>query len=281
MKDGACSVWREVAIEPGTFADYAAMKAFHYRGGRPGAVKRVFVAWYRGSGAGMHAGRGEARGMRAGVIVESLPALGCALRNVALCERYLGGDRGLVAARLNREMRTISRVVVHPVFRGVGLAVELVRHLLAHAETPCVEALAAMGRVHPFFVRAGMRAYDRPALPEAVRLAAALESEGRSPLELIGLRAAEVSGFLARELLRFSRRAGTVEAALAEARERLLSQPVYFLWTRAGAVAEGIHGDGHSVDRAGEAGGASEKRQRDAAGGDGEIAAAPGADGPL
>ncbi|MGB7158168.1 MAG: GNAT family N-acetyltransferase [Tepidisphaeraceae bacterium] len=58
----------------------------------------------------------------------------------------------------NAHVRTISRVVVHPQFRALGLASELVRTLIAHCPTRYVEASAVMARVHPFFAAAGMRA---------------------------------------------------------------------------------------------------------------------------
>jgi hypothetical protein len=264
-----------IEIERGSFADYAAMAAFHYRGGKPAGVMRVLVAHYRGPGLG---GPEAAGGMRAGVIVETLPPLGCALRTAALPGRFACADRSLAAAKLNREMRTIARVVVHPVFRSAGVAVRLVRALLAAAQTPYVEALAAMGRVNPFFERAGMRAYDRPALPDAVRLTAALAAEGWGVMDLAAPREERVSAFLGRELLRFSRTAETVAEALAEARRRLLSQPVYYLWTKEDGDGQGR---GHRADRAGETAGASQERERDATGGDGKIAPAHRAHGAL
>ena len=241
-----------ITIGVGTRGDYEALKGFHYREGRPGAVMRVFAARYVGpefprflrEGVG-----GAGGGMLAGVIVESLPALACALRRVALPGVFEVGDRSLAAAKLNREMRTISRVIVHPIFRGAGVAVGLVRHLLERAETPYIEALAAMGRVHPFFKRAGMREYDRPPLAGAVRLMAALEREGLRAVDLVdgcgggtgdaiagfmGGRI-DVTGFLRRELERFTRMpAGTpVEVMMAKARHGVLSQPVYYLWSGA------------------------------------------------
>ena len=57
----------------------------------------------------------------------------------------------------NANVRTISRVVVHPQFRSLGLASELVRALIAACPTRYVEASAVMARVHPFFEAAGMR----------------------------------------------------------------------------------------------------------------------------
>lgn len=168
--------------------------------------------------------------MVAGVLVEALPALGCALRRVALPGVFETGDRRMDAAKLNREMRTIARVIVHPVFRSTGLAVALVRHALERAETRYVEALAAMGRVNPFFERAGMRAFDRPALPEAVRLVAALEAEGLRAVDLADSSRVRRTEFLERELRRFCRKGGTWEERVGEARRRVLSQPVYYVW---------------------------------------------------
>ena len=56
-------------------------------------------------------------------------------------------------------METISRVIVHPIYRSQGLSVRLVRHILRTSPAPLVEALAVMGRFHPFFERAGMTPY--------------------------------------------------------------------------------------------------------------------------
>ncbi|HUO08555.1 MAG TPA: hypothetical protein VM008_09675 [Phycisphaerae bacterium] len=227
MNTARCTLWNHLKIETGTQADYAALKEFHYRSGHPGGIKRVFVARYAGPGLG---GSDATDGMLAGVLVESLPALGCALRSIALPGVFQTGDRSLDAAKLNRDMRTISRVIVHPMFRSVGLAVELVRYALVHAETPYVEALAAMGRVNPFFERAGMRAFDRPALGDVVRMVAALEREGLRAIDLADPGRVTRTPFLEAELRRFCRKSQTWEEMIAEARGRLLSQPVYYVW---------------------------------------------------
>ena len=230
MKTKPCSIWRWLEIGPGTMADYESLKRLHYRGGRPGGVMRVFAARYHGPGLG---GDEAKHGMVAGVAVECLPALACALRSVALPGRFDCTDRRLAAAKLNREMRTIARVVVHPMFRSTGLAVALVKHILAHANTRYIEALAAMGRVHPFFARAGMATFDRPPLPGAVRLIAALQHEGLRPIDLVDIARLPETPFLLSELRRFSGKKDASFAALAaEARAKLLSQPIYFIWER-------------------------------------------------
>jgi len=220
----------------------------------------------RGSDESPSAGRPVA------VLVLSLPSLSCALRDSALGDRYKSlPDRASRAAALNREIRCISRVVVHPSYRGLGLAVELVRQALREAPTPLVEAIAAMGRVHPFFERAGMLRYERPALEADARLREALQWTGITAADLAGLdrtlarierlpRARRV--WLRGEIDRWARRCGGgrvgtrpggrgasgvgaaearsldgdatdgLRAALASARLRIFHPPMYFLFDR-------------------------------------------------
>ena len=184
------------------------------------------------------------------VLVESLPALSCALRDWALHERYGSWLSPAERARLlNDEVRCLSRVVVHPQWRGLGLAVALVREALRTATTPCTEALAAMGRVSPFFEKAGMTRYARPPHRHDARLAAALERVGWSATDLAtadavierlaALPPAERS-WLEGELRRWYRQAGgrsfdasgDVRDYVLAARDRLLLEPVYYLWMR-------------------------------------------------
>jgi GNAT superfamily N-acetyltransferase len=114
------------------------------------------------------------------VIVYSRSPLSLAARNRATGGRYRLGGCGRVATAelINRELRIISRVVVAPNWRGLGLASRLVAETLPLAGTPYVEALAAMGEMHPMFVRAGMTAYPQPPSKEGERLRAALEAAG-------------------------------------------------------------------------------------------------------
>ncbi len=128
--------------------DYRALARFHYIAGPPALHKRVYAI-----DPPRHLADAPAP---AGVVVVSPPLMYCRGRNLATAGRYLQPDRKRGLARLNREIEAITRVIVHPCFRGLGLAGRLVRHVLDTAETPLVEALAAMGDVHPFFERAGM-----------------------------------------------------------------------------------------------------------------------------
>lgn len=144
--------WR---IVPGTIRDYHALSRFHYLSGPPAAHKRV----YRIRTPAGDVRRGQPA--VAGVLVVSPALSACRGRNIATAGRYSGRDRSAALVRLNAEMEWISRVVVHPAYRGCGLAVRLVRHALRKSQTPWMESLAVMGRVHPFFELAGMTCYGQ------------------------------------------------------------------------------------------------------------------------
>ncbi len=173
-------------IERGTIHDYHALAGFHYLAGPPAAHKRVYVIKPPAPRLG--------EPPQAAVLVVSPPVPAVRGRNIATGNRYAGSDRRASLALLNAEIECISRVVVHPIYRGKGLAVRLVRHAIATAATPMVESLAAMGSVHPFFERAGMRAYHLPPDVHTERLLAAAARAGLAPMDL-------AEGALVRRLL--------------------------------------------------------------------------------
>lgn len=256
-RSSASAPQENLRIEGGEMRDYQALSRFHYRSARPGVVTAIYRMVHESQTiVGRYVSNSGSRQV-VGVLLRSLPHLGCALRNIATNDRYRTGLHPREQARvLNREMRTISRVVVHPQWRGLGLAVMLVRHALMHPEPGQVftEALAAMGHVHPFFERAGMTRYDRPPRREHARLLDAIARLGVRPSLL-----ASPQNFLTKlrerdeltqvwfehELARWcasgarrkrSRGRETaseerdVEAMLTLARDQLLSLPVYYLY---------------------------------------------------
>ena len=292
MRRRRCTLLDGIRIERGTRADWEALASLHYRSHAAGAVTDVFrmvhrAAWEASPGfvptsafalppspcglgpsprlwpTGWGTGRASAdrssglipgllRETLVGVIVYSRSPLGLAARNRATGGRYRVG-RGAAAGRLvNAELRIISRVVIAPNWRGLGLARRLVAETMGLVGTPYVEALAAMGRVHPFFEQAGMTAYPSAAGPAAgERLRAALEAAGvdradRRSAEAIEARLAalepEAQRLANREIERWARSylAAKNHRTQRPERRRMLelvarhldAAPVYYLWRR-------------------------------------------------
>jgi len=134
----------------GRLREFRPLERYHYVAGLPALHKRVYVIRtpeaYRRLGAPDIAG---------GIIVS--PPLGCVRgRNIATHGHYSTPRRRKGLAMLNTDFEAISRVIVHPMFRSCGLAVRLIRHAIATSPARSVEALAAMGKLHPMFTRSGM-----------------------------------------------------------------------------------------------------------------------------
>jgi ABC-type lipoprotein export system ATPase subunit/GNAT superfamily N-acetyltransferase len=159
-----CSLTRQMRVEQGTLQDYKALSQFHYRTGRCPPPRKIFVL--------------KRSSEVCGVAVYGFPSPMCFGRS-----RVWKGT----IAELQREISVISRVVVHPKYRSIGLGAKLVGDTLARAGTPCVEAVAVMARYNPFFERAGMRriAESKP----SVHVTGALER-----LEALGFDVALLAG---------------------------------------------------------------------------------------
>ena len=69
-------------------------------------------------------------------------------------ERWVELENRLM--ELEKKFAIISRVVVHPKCRTIGLGVKLVKETMPHVELPFIEAIAVMAQYNPFFEKAGM-----------------------------------------------------------------------------------------------------------------------------
>ena len=167
-----------VRLVEGAISDYDALAALHYRAGRPATAALTLTA------------RDERTNDIAGVLVVSHPTLNAAWRDHAWPGRFSGPDRRRAARRLNRELRCVSRVIVDPRYRSLGIARGLVRAYLDRPLTPRTEAVAAMGAVCPFFEAAGMRRVDTPPSERDRRLLETLEDAGLARWRLATPRAA-------------------------------------------------------------------------------------------
>jgi len=165
-----CSLVREMRIEPSTLQDYRRLAGFHYRDSKGVvACQKVFTL--------------KRDDEVAGVIVYSSPA-------VAAFGRKKAFGRQLSLEELNRDLALISRVVVHPKYRTIGLGVKLVKETLPLAGKPFVETVAVMARYNPFFEHAGLTkiAESKPD-PRILEAVEKLRSPGFNPIFLSSERA--------------------------------------------------------------------------------------------
>ena len=114
-----------------------------------------------------------------------MPTPGLELRNIATANLFAGLDRRTQLALLNKNIRRISRVIIEPRFRGLGLASRLVRETMPQMNVPIIEAMAVMGLVNPFFEKAGMKAFTAKMPARCVQLAEALSMVAIEKQELI------------------------------------------------------------------------------------------------
>lgn len=163
-----CSAVEGLEIVEGQRGDYDRLAKFHYRDGELGPYHKIFA-------------------IRPGiaVIVYKMPTPGLELRNVALSSVFDGLNKSDRLGLVNRSIRCISRVIVEPRYRGLGLASRLVRETMGLVGVEIVEAMAVMGEVNPFFEKAGMRAYHGGKLKRCEQLTEAMSLVGINEGQLV------------------------------------------------------------------------------------------------
>jgi GNAT superfamily N-acetyltransferase len=152
-----CSLIREMCIEEGTTEDWRKLAAFHYRSHKIAGPRKIFCLK-----------RGEEL---CGVIVYAHPPPTCFGRRLVLPKMSMN--------ELNEKLSIISRVVVHPKYRTIGLGSKLVKETLPLAGTPYVEMPAVMAKYNPFAEKAGMQKIaEQPPPREALAIAEILQKLG-------------------------------------------------------------------------------------------------------
>jgi ABC-type ATPase with predicted acetyltransferase domain len=139
VKSKPISFAKELRVSVGTPADWPHFARWHYRSHAVAFVRKVVV---------LRHGR-----VPVGVCVFTAPAASLAQRS-----RYFGLEnaRSRVAlAGLNDQLWCLARVVLHPTYRGAGVAADFVRRACRLCPVPWIETLTAMGRVNPVFEKAG------------------------------------------------------------------------------------------------------------------------------
>jgi ABC-type ATPase with predicted acetyltransferase domain len=159
-----CSIVKEMRIEQGTTEDWRKLSGFHYRSHKIAGPRKIFTLK-----------RGEEL---CGVIVYCYPPPTCFGRRLVLPKMSM--------KELNEKLSIITRVVVHPKYRTIGLGTKLVKETLPLVGTPYVEMPAVMAKYNPFAEKAGMQKIaEQPPPKEALKIAETLRPLGFN-IQLLG-----------------------------------------------------------------------------------------------
>ena len=227
----SCSVTKKLQIVRGSLDDYKKLACYHYRDSSLAVYAAIFAMRLAGESVG--------------VIVYTMPSPGLELRGLATGNLFAGFDRATRLALVNKNIRCISRVIIEPRFRSLGLASRLVRETLGAMNVPIVEAMAVMGLVNPFFEKAGMTALKAKSPARCVQLTEALDMVGIEQAEFIEPRKvqrrleqlppvkAEFIELQIREFLQSYGRRRDMPAGPERTRftlSKLTFRPVYYIW---------------------------------------------------
>jgi hypothetical protein len=229
-----CSVCKGSHIVPGDIKDYKSLAPYHYRYGKLGPYTNIFTL----KGDFLHP-------KQIGVIVYTTPRPALELRNVATDNIFVGFDKSTGLSLVNKYIRCISRVIIEPRFRGLGLAVRLVRDTMPLLNVSIIEAMAVMGHVNPFFEKAGMKAYAAKMSARCVKLMEAMSLVGIELKELVDENRVHQkleqlhwpkADFIERQIYLFLQSYGSrsnMQAGLHRTKfvlSKLAERPVYYIW---------------------------------------------------
>lgn len=233
-----CSLHNKLEIVAGDWADYKYLACHHYRDTRPVGVKAIFSIK---PGRRLHVPGGKAMG----VIVYAMPVPRMEQRNAATGDIFKGFDRQTQLGLINRNIRCISRVIIEPRLRGIGLATRLVRETMPRMNVPIIEALGVMPLVNPFLEKAGMKAFAPRIRPEQVALIEAfsvigIEEDGLIDSETVQHKLEALCpsalGFIETRVQQFLKSHGcrrSMPPGIERTRyilSKLAERPVYHIW---------------------------------------------------
>jgi hypothetical protein len=139
----------ELWLSEGTKADWPHFARWHYRSKNLAPVKRVTLLWHNDQPIG--------------ICVFCAPAAALRLRNQFFgwsAVRRQGSAADAQRLRLqwvNRNLWLLARVVLHPTYRGAGIAATFIRRSCETCPIPWIETLTALGHFNPVFERAGFQ----------------------------------------------------------------------------------------------------------------------------
>lgn len=234
-----CSITKKLQVVPGTLDDYSRLAHYHYRDNRIGPFAAIFTLKPCAFLPGLH------KAEPLGVIVYRMPTAGLQLRNVATGGLFVGLDRSTQLALINKNIRTISRVIIDERLRGLGLATRLVCETMPQMNVPIIEALAVMGIANPFFEKAGMTPYAAGLPERCVTLIEALSAVGIEQGELLDAACVQkklaalrwpAKDFIEKRIINFLQSYGKrrdMSPGLERTRfilSKLTERPIYYIW---------------------------------------------------
>ena len=159
-----CSIQTEISITEADKEHYKQLSYLHYRGTRVTAPLKYFKL---------------TRGRElVGVIVYTYPSIRVAGRKAAV--GYIPD-----IDEINRDWALISRVIIHPKYRGIGLGTRIIAETLPLVDRKHVELIAVMAQYNPFAEKAGMTPVQistpNESIPEAIE---GLQALGFNPVHL-------------------------------------------------------------------------------------------------
>jgi len=174
-----CTITKHLEIRPAARADYNALAHFHYRGSCPAVYTAIYAMYAPASLNKQPVSSNQKHGLPVGVIVYTMPSIGLEARNIAIGSMFTNCQNRRERMRMiNENIRCISRVIIEPRYRGLGLAARLVRETMPLMNIPIIEAMAVMGQFNPFFEKAGMTAYPARLSRQCEKMREALNTVG-------------------------------------------------------------------------------------------------------
>lgn len=144
----------ELDITLGTRSDWPYFARWHYRSPALGPSRFITLLWH---------GRKPV-----GICIFGPGPLSLAARN-----RYFGRSgrwSRLTLRAMNRQLVCLTRIVLHPSYRGIGAASAFLRQSCAMCPFDWIETMSELGRIHPLFERAGFQPIETPPRPRRSRL---------------------------------------------------------------------------------------------------------------
>lgn len=161
-----CSILKDVVIERGTTKDLRSLEFWHYKGELRGYIDKIYCA--------------KLRDKTIGVVAYTLPHLALKARFKAfphLTELWRKSRKGYLN-HINKAFRRLARIIIHPKYRGIGLAVKLVKETMPLLDVPYVECIAVMAKYNPFLEHAGMVRVESETSKQIQHIYSSLEELG-------------------------------------------------------------------------------------------------------